>query len=157
VESKALSRAFYVPSVHGWELASWNRVLLEKLIVFQGVNKFTTFFELRKPITIFINARHWCLSWCAWIQPTLQFLHFMTRFSVISNICLGFRNSFFPSGFPTKVCAFLSPPNTVTCSVNLLCFYLIICKNEEALLCANFLGLTLYFIKSKYSFKAVRF
>jgi hypothetical protein len=51
-------------------LTSWNRTLLEKLIVAQLVNKFPVFYEAWKFIAVGTRARHWMLSWATWIQST---------------------------------------------------------------------------------------
>jgi hypothetical protein len=46
----------------------WSRILLEKLIVPQLVQKFTAFYETRKFIIVFIKPPIWPLSWAKWIQ-----------------------------------------------------------------------------------------
>jgi len=43
-------------------LTPWNRVLLEKLTVFQPVKKFPAFYATRRHITTFTSARHLSLS-----------------------------------------------------------------------------------------------
>jgi len=57
-------------------LTLWSRVLLEKLICFQLVKKFSAFYGTRKFITAFTSARHLTLSWASSIQskPTSHFL-----------------------------------------------------------------------------------
>jgi hypothetical protein len=40
----------------------FSRILLEKLIVSQVVNKFPEFYVTRTLITVFTTARHWTLS-----------------------------------------------------------------------------------------------
>jgi hypothetical protein len=43
-------------------LTPWNRVLLEKLTVFQLVKKFSAFYGTRRLITAFTSDRHLTLS-----------------------------------------------------------------------------------------------
>jgi hypothetical protein len=53
---------FWYPVVHITDhLPPWRRVLLEKLIVAQLVNKFSVFYGIRSFITVFTRARHWSL------------------------------------------------------------------------------------------------
>jgi len=43
-------------------LTPWGRVLFEKIIVTQLANKFSTFYETQRFITLFTRAHHWSLS-----------------------------------------------------------------------------------------------
>jgi len=46
-------------------LASWSRVLLEKLTGSQLVKKFPAFYGTQRFSTTFASARHLCLSWAS--------------------------------------------------------------------------------------------
>jgi hypothetical protein len=52
------------------QLTPLTRVLLEKLVVTQLVNKFSTFYGTRRFIIVFTRARHWSLSSARCIQST---------------------------------------------------------------------------------------
>jgi hypothetical protein len=66
-------------------LTPWSRVLLEKLIVAHPVDKFSSFYETRKFITVFTRSRHWTLSRPRWNQSTSWHLKrsilFLSRYS----------------------------------------------------------------------------
>jgi hypothetical protein len=50
---------------------SWSRVVLEKLIVTQLVNKFPTFYGTFRFIIMFTRAHHLSLSWARWVWSVL--------------------------------------------------------------------------------------
>jgi hypothetical protein len=71
-ESTPWSRVYIMKQSlhHGAESTSWSRVLLEKLKVFQLVEKFPSFYGTRRFITAVTSARHLSLSLASSIHPT---------------------------------------------------------------------------------------
>jgi hypothetical protein len=57
--------AIFLKGVHEkikYHLTAWSRVLYDKLIVIQMLNKFSAFFGSRRFITVFTRVSHWSLS-----------------------------------------------------------------------------------------------
>jgi len=52
------------------KLTSWNRTLLDKLIVAQIIKKFPVVYRNRRLITVITRARHWSLFRARCIQST---------------------------------------------------------------------------------------
>jgi hypothetical protein len=84
------------PSTFRKSPAPWCRILLDKPVVLQLVNKFSVFYETGMCITVFTRYRHWTLSWGRWIQTTL-----LKTISVFFNIILS-SVSMFLGGFTTS-------------------------------------------------------
>ena len=94
-------------------LTWWNRVLLERPIVLQQVNRFPAFYGTRRFITVFTSARHLHLSCARLIQSMPS--HPASWRSILllySYLRLGLPSSLFPSGFHTKPCTHLHIPHT---------------------------------------------
>ena len=82
-------------------LTPWSRVFIEKLIGFQVVKKFPTFYGTRLFIAAFTSVRHLSLSWARSIQSMPP--HPTSWRSIIpSHLRLGLLSDLFPSGLPTK-------------------------------------------------------
>jgi hypothetical protein len=67
-EAKIWKRPRPTPLKLTTQLAPWSKVLIEKPIVAQPVEKFPTFHGNRKLVTVFTRASH--SSWVIWIQST---------------------------------------------------------------------------------------
>jgi len=84
-------------------LTPWSRVLLEKLIGFQLVKKFSEFYGTRRFITAFTSASHLSLFRVRSIQSMP--LHSTTWRSILIlpyHLLLGLPCGIFPSRFPPK-------------------------------------------------------
>jgi len=95
-----------------WYLLSYllRKVLLEKLISFQLVKKFSAFYGNRRFIIAITRARHLPISWASSNQSIPP--HPTSRRSILtvsSDLCMGL----FPSGFPTKILYTPPPPCAV--------------------------------------------
>jgi hypothetical protein len=91
------------------QLTSWSRILLEKLIVTQLVNKIPVFHGTRGFITVFTTARNWSLSGSKSIQSTPSHSISLKYPLILSSyLRLVLQSGFFISSFPTKnfVCTF---------------------------------------------------
>jgi hypothetical protein len=80
----------------------WNRVLLEKLIVVQLVNKFPCFCGNRRFIIVFTRARHSPVSWARLIKS--KYFHLVSLWSILLSafhLCPCLPSGLFVSGFPT--------------------------------------------------------
>jgi len=87
----------------GTLLASWSRVLLEKLTGLQLVKNFLAFYGTRRFITAFTSARHLSLSWTSSIQYINRHLTSWRPILILySHLRLGLPSGLFPSGFLTK-------------------------------------------------------
>ena len=93
----------------------WSRVLLEKLIGSQPVQKFPSFYGTRRFIIAFTNARHLSLSWVTSMQSMpLHSASWRCTLILSSHLLLGLPSGNFPSGFPTKTLYTLcSPPHAI--------------------------------------------
>jgi hypothetical protein len=84
---------------HAVSLATqWRRVVLEKLMVPQPVNKLTACDRTRKFTTMFSATRKLPLSWARWILLASYFLrsiHIPCIVSMPSNNCLNFPHEIF--------------------------------------------------------------
>lgn len=63
-------------------------------------------------ITVLTRSRYWTLSRASWIQTTpSKYVFLMFKLILFFHLRLDHWNSFFPSGFPTKIlCEFASSP-----------------------------------------------
>lgn len=79
---------------------------LEKLIIAQLVYKIASLYETRRFINVFTIARHWTLSWAAWIHSVFSRPIFV-RSILINLLSFHLRPCFsyclFPSDFLTKI------------------------------------------------------
>ena len=94
----------------------------EKLIGFQLVKKFPTFYGTQRFITIFTSACHLSLSWASSIPSVPPHPTSWSSILILSShLCLCLPSGLFPSGFPTKTLytPFLSPIRT-TCPTHLI-------------------------------------
>jgi hypothetical protein len=81
---------YHALQLYNYLITPWSRVLLKKLISFQLVKKFPTFYGNRRFITAFTSARHVSLSWASSIQPRPP--HPTSWRSILilsSHLCLG--------------------------------------------------------------------
>jgi hypothetical protein len=88
------------------QLTTWNRFLLEKLIVARLI-----LYRTWRFITVFTRAHHWYLSWVRCIQSQPPYPISLRSILILSSyLYLGLPNGLFPPGFPTKsLYAFLIP------------------------------------------------
>jgi hypothetical protein len=108
-------------------LPPWNKVLLEKLIVTQLVNKFSTLYGTQMFNTMLTKSHHWYPYWATWIQSTPSH-PISLRFILIlfSHQHLHFPSGLFISGFPTKIMySFLLSSMCATCPTHLILLHLI--------------------------------
>ena len=112
----------YNPYLLTYLFTPWSRVLLEKLTVFQLVQKFPAFYGTQRFITAVTSARHLSLFWASLINfttpnPTLPEYPFNIIFSyksVYPKWSLSFR-------FPYQNTAYTSPfPISATCRAHLI-------------------------------------
>jgi hypothetical protein len=96
--------------------------MLQKVIITRLVRKFLIFCATRGFITMYINVRHWSLSWTGYINFTPSHpisLRFMLILSC--HLRLGLTSCLFPSGFPNKILySFLTSTLRPTCPAHLL-------------------------------------
>jgi hypothetical protein len=79
-----------------------NRVLLEKLIFAQLVEKFPAFYGTQRYTAVFTTACHWSISWARWIQPTPQYPTSLGGILTASSyLRVDPQTSLFPLVFPT--------------------------------------------------------
>ena len=103
-------------------LASWCRVLLEKLTSLQLVKKFPAFHGTPKFITALTSVPHRSLSW---ISP-IQFIHphptpWRSVLILSTHLRLGLPSGLLPSGFQNKILYTpLSSPIRATCPGHLI-------------------------------------
>jgi hypothetical protein len=71
------------------------RDILEKLMVTRRLNKFLTFYGIRRFNTVLVTAHYWSPSWARWIRCIPFYpIYFRSIFSIIHlRLCL--RNVFF--------------------------------------------------------------
>ena len=95
---------YYLPTyLLTFLLTPCSRVRFEKLIGYQPVKKFPTFYGTRSFITAFTSVRHLSLSWASSIQSTPS--HSTSWRSILilsSHLHLGLPSGLFCSGFRTK-------------------------------------------------------
>ena len=90
-------------SITTYLLTPWSRVLPEKLISYQLVQKFSTFYWTQRFITAFTNACHLSLSWASLIQSIPPHYTSWGSISILSShLYPGLPSGLFPSSFPTK-------------------------------------------------------
>jgi hypothetical protein len=86
------------------KLTSWNRTLLDKLIVAQIIKKFPVVYRNRRLITVITRARHWSLFRAGRIRFTPSFPTYLSSVSILSShLRLRPLNCLFPSDFPAKI------------------------------------------------------
>ena len=79
------------------------RVLLEKLIGLQLVEKFPTFYGTRRFITALTSVRHLSLSWASPIQSIYPHpTSWRSSLILFTHLCLGLPSGLLPSSFPSK-------------------------------------------------------
>ena len=84
-------------------LCTWNGVLLKTLIILQLSTKLPAFYEIRRFIAAFTNARHLSLSS---VRSILSMPHPTSWRSILilsSHLSLFIPSGFFPSGFDNKI------------------------------------------------------
>ena len=107
-----LYRFLYFPKPNGqtYLLTPWCRVLLEKLIGLQLVNKFLTFHGTRRFITALTSVRHLSLTWANPIQSIYPHPTSWRSILILStHLYLCLPSGLLPSGFPSKTLYTSSP------------------------------------------------
>jgi len=103
-------------------LTPWCRVLLQKLIGLQLVNKFLAFHGTRRFITALTSLRHPSLSWSSPIQSIYpQPTSWRSILILSAHLRLGLPSGLFHFGFPNKTLyAPLSSHIRATCPAHLI-------------------------------------
>jgi hypothetical protein len=88
------------------QLIPWSRFLLQKLIFLQLVKKYSTFYGIRRFITVFKRACHLSLSSARRILSTPPQSYFFTiNFNTFLSLTPVSLHGLFTSGLPpTKIC-----------------------------------------------------
>jgi hypothetical protein len=66
-------------------MATWSRILLEKLIIVELVKKFSSVHGTRRSITVFTRTRHLSLSWTRLIRSTALYSIYLRCVLVLSS------------------------------------------------------------------------
>jgi hypothetical protein len=131
------------------QLTSWNRALIEKMIVSQLVKKFPAFYEIRSSITVFTRSRHWTLSRTTWTHPHTHILLLIYLSIILPSMARSLEWSlpFRHSGYIKRYMIFSSlpyllhappMPTSLPCTVFYRCTNNTLTRVHVSVLCADY-------------------